>query len=597
MEFLDGLTLKHRIGRKPLAIDTVLSLGIEIADALDAAHTEGIVHRDIKPANIFVTKRGHAKILDFGLAKVTPVLSNGGVVLGAEKSTLTLEEHLTSPGAAVGTVAYMSPEQVRAKELDARTDLFSFGAVLYEMCTGMMPFRGDTSGVILDSILNRAPTSAVRLNPDVPVGIEHIINKALQKDRDIRCQSAAELRADLKRIQLETQSSKAATFVETGIVVQRQPWWRGRWKIAGFALIVTALLATVYFAVHPNNAIDSIAVLPLATNANDQNTQIVSDGITDSLIESLSQIPHLKVMSRSSVFHYKARDADPQAVGRELKVKAVLTGRLVQRGDHLLLSTELVNVNDNSHIWGDEYDRKVSDILPLQQELAHTIAEKLRIKLSSEQLQKFAKQGTQNAEAYALYVKGLHVFDKASGEGFREGTVLFQQAIDKDPTYAAAYAGLGESYALLAFGYPPVEEAFPKALAAAKRAIELDDSLAEGHVSLGVASLMSRNWTVAERELRRGIELNPNSSVAHRAYGIYLVANGRLAEAPAETRTTLMGHAHLLLCLSKYSRSLMPYAPIRATPTCCGGWACRSSISLFNCFQTRSRTPLSARHR
>jgi serine/threonine protein kinase len=421
MEFLDGVTLKHRIGGKPLEIDTVLLLGIEIADALDAAHTEGIVHRDIKPANIFVTKRGHAKILDFGLAKVTPVLSNGGVVLGAEKSTLTLEEHLTSPGAAVGTVAYMSPEQVRAKELDARTDLFSFGAVLYEMCTGMMPFRGDTSGVILDSILNRAPTSAVRLNPDVPVGIEHIINKALQKDRDIRCQSAAELRADLKRIQLETQSSKAATFVETGIVVQRQPWWRGRWKIAGFALIVTALLATVYFAVHPNNAIDSIAVLPLATNANDQNTQIVSDGITDSLIESLSQIPHLKVMSRSSVFHYKARDADPQAVGRELKVKAVLTGRLVQRGDHLLLSTELVNVNDNSHIWGDEYDRKVSDILPLQQELAHTIAEKLRIKLSSEQLQKFAKQGTQNAEAYALssrvYTFSIRLLERASEKG------------------------------------------------------------------------------------------------------------------------------------------------------------------------------------
>jgi len=279
-------------------------------------------------------------------------------------------------------------------------------------------------------------------------------------------------------------------------------------------------------------------VLPLATNTNDQNTQFLGDGITDSLIDSLSQIPHFKVMSRSSVFHYKGRDADPQAVGRELQVKAVLTGRLVQKGDHLFLSTELVNVSDNSHIWGDEYDRKVSDILPLQQELAHTIAEKLRFKLSSEQQQKIAKQGTQNPEAYGLYVRGLHAFDKASGKDFKEGVDLFQQATNKDPTYAAAYAGMAESYALLGFGAMPVEEARPKALAAAKRAIELDDSLAEGHVSFGLASLLGWNWGVAERELRRGIDLNPNLAVAHREYGIYLVANGRLDEALAEARIT-----------------------------------------------------------
>jgi serine/threonine-protein kinase len=528
MEYVEGQTLAARIGGRSLETGEILDIVIQVADALDEAHGKSITHRDIKPANIMITPRGQVKVLDFGLAKIT---RPEGQAVSSDATTVTT----TETGVVMGTVHYMSPEQVLGQALDHRTDLFSLGIVFYEMVTARLPFSGGNASETADRILHMQPEAIARFNYNLPSELERIVRKCLEKDKERRYQSARELLIDLKN--LKRDSASGAAIAEKSQVRRSRP----RLVFAAVALAIIALAVVVlYLLMMRNQPLDSVAVLPFVNVGADLNTEYLSDGITESLINSLSQLPKLRVMARATVFHYKGRETDLQKVGRDLGVRAVLTGRVDQQGGALNIQVDLVDVANGSQLWGEKYHRQLSDIFVVQEEIAKQISEKLRFRLSSEEEKRLTRRYTENTEAYQLYLKGRYFWNKRTEEDLEKATEYFHQAIDKDGGNALAYSGLADAYFYrgYVFGSLPPKEAMPKANAAALQALKLDRNLGEAHTSMALVKLFYEwDFVGAEAEFKRAIELSPNYPTAHHFYAVLLwAAYLRMDEAIAEAK-------------------------------------------------------------
>ena len=499
-ELLEGTTLREQIRSSPMSWRRAVEVGAEVAEGLAAAHAKSIVHRDLKPENIFITTDGRVKVLDFGLAQTDPALLQRD-----ETNIPTTKWFQTHPGTVIGTLGYMAPEQLRGEAVDPSADIFSLGCILFEMVTSRKPFQRESGAATIAAILKDA-IPMEQLTAAVPAEFKRIIEGCVEKSSTTRFQSARDLALTLRAIGSSASNLNEDLLRDLTSTRKRTP---------------------------KAKSVDSIAVLPLTNATNDPGTEYLSDGITENLINRLSQLPKLRVMARSTVFRYKGRDADAQSVGRELRVRAVLSGRLQKIGERIVVNVELVDSLDGSLMWGETYNRELKDLVTLQEEMSAEIADKLRLKLTGAEKKKLSKRSTHNSEAYQLYLKGRHQWNKRTGESLRRGIQLFREAIEADPTFAGAHAGLSDSFITLATNIPlPPHEAMPKAKAAAMQAIQIDESLAEAWAALGaVRWWFEWDWEGAEEAYARAIQLNPNYATAHDGYAMFLAARGRFGEA------------------------------------------------------------------
>jgi serine/threonine-protein kinase len=602
-EFIDGHTLREHIAGRALRLNEVLDIAIQVASALAAAHGAGVVHRDIKPENVMLRRDGIVKVLDFGLAKLAlpPVPTN------VTDSPTKLMVH-TNPGMVLGTVRYMSPEQARGQEVDARTDLWSLGVMLYEMLTGRAPFAGETPSHLIVSILESDPPSVTQY-AQVPAELDRIVTKALRKKREERFQTASDLAIDLKslkqelevearlrRLRPDSENVRISTKSDNGAVAEAfyesnattddvgtartassaeylvgEIKRHKRGALLASAAVIVAVAVTIAYLFYPARsaeAIDSVAVLPFVNVSGDPDSEYLSDGISDGIINILSRLPKMRVISLNSVLRYKGQQIDPQAVGRELDVRAVLMGRLTRQGDDLAISTELVDVRDDRRLWGEQYSRKLSSIFAVQGEIARQISEGLRLRLSVEEKKQLAKRYTENSEAYELYLSARYNLSKQTKQAFEESIGLYEQAIEKDPKYALAYIRLADCYySMWNRGLWTSKDSAQRIEWAALKALELDDTLSEGHTFLGIVKYTNFDWAGAEKEIKRALELDPNSSLANIAYFGYLSIFGKLDQAVHYAKRAVEldpmsypgGLAHLYFVAHQYDKAIELY--------------------------------------